>query len=59
MFGMTNSYTIFQTTMNNIFRDLITKEIIIVYLDDILIFTWILEDYHKIVCKILEVLAEH
>ena len=31
--------------MNVIFRNLIVKEIIIVYLNNILIFTWILEDY--------------
>jgi len=37
-FGMTNSLTTFQNMMNNIFQDLITKEIMIIYLDDILIF---------------------
>ena len=34
---MTNNSAIFQTMMNNIFQDLITRKIIIVYLDDILI----------------------
>jgi len=38
-FGMTNSSATFQTMMNDIFRTLIAKEIIVVYLDDILIFT--------------------
>jgi len=36
---MTNSPVIFQTMMNNIFQDLIVEDIIIVYLNDILIYT--------------------
>jgi len=31
----------------------------IVYLDNILIFTQILEKYHKAVCRVLGVLTEH
>ena len=31
----------------------------IVYLDDILIFTQILEDYQKTICKVFKVLARH
>ena len=31
----------------------------IVYLDNILILTWILKDHYKVVCRILKVLAEH
>lgn len=58
-FSMTNSLATFQTIMNNIFWDLITKSIIIIYLDNILIFTQILKEYHKIVYRVLEVLAEH
>ena len=42
--------------MNNIFQDFITKSIMIVYLDKILM---TLEEHHKIVCRVLEVLAEH
>jgi len=56
---MTNSLTIFQTIMNNIFRGLIVKEIMIMYLNDILIFTQIWEDHHKIVYRVLKILAEH
>jgi len=56
---MTNSSAIFQTMMNNIFRDLIVKGIMIVYLDNILIFTQTLENHCKAVCRILEVLAKH
>jgi len=32
-FGMTNSPTMFQTMINNIFKNLIVKEIMIVYLE--------------------------
>ena len=58
-FGMTNSPTIFQTMMNNIFRTLIAKGIIVVYLDNILIFTRTEEEHKRAVQRVLEVLAEH
>ena len=38
-FGLTNSPATFQTMMDGIFKDLISEGIIVVYLDDILIFT--------------------
>jgi len=38
-FRMTNSPATFQTMMNDIFRTLIAEGIVVVYLDDILIFT--------------------
>ena len=38
-FGITNSLAIFQMIMNNIFWDLIVEGIVVVYLDDILVFT--------------------
>jgi len=46
-FGMTNSSATFQTMMNNIFQDLIAEGIIVVYLDDILIFTRTEEEHVK------------
>ena len=54
-----NSPAIFQTIMNNIFWDLIAKKIMTIYLDDILIFIRTLEEYYKVVCKVLEILAEY
>ena len=45
--------------INNIFWDLIVENIMMVYLDDILIFTQILEEYHKVVYRVLEILAKH
>jgi len=56
---MTNSSATFQTIINNIFWDFIVKDTIIVYLDNILIFIWTLKEYYKVICKVLEVLAEH
>jgi len=44
-FGMTNSPTTFQTMMNDIFRTVIAEGIVIVYLNDILIFTKTEEEY--------------
>ena len=58
-FGMTNSPATFQTIMNDIFRTLIAKGIIVVYLDDILIFTRTEEEHKQAVWRILEVLVEH
>jgi len=45
-FRMTNSPATFQTMMNDIFRTLIAEGIVVVYLDDILIFTK-MEEEHK------------
>jgi len=58
-FGMTNSSTTFQTMMNDIFRTLIAEGIVVVYLDDILIFTRMEKEHKQAVWKVLEVLAEH
>ena len=38
-FGLTNSPATFQTMMNDIFQELITEGVVVIYLDDILIFT--------------------
>ena len=56
---MTNSPATFQTMMNDIFRDLIAKGIIVVYLDDILIFTRMEEEHAKAIRWVLQVLQEH
>jgi len=56
---MTNSLAMFQIMINDIFYNLIVKDIIIVYLDDILIFTQTLEEYYRIVSRVLEILAEY
>ena len=56
---MTNSSAIFQTMMNEIFWTVITKGIIVVYLDDILIFTKMEKEHEWAVRRVLEILAEH
>ena len=50
-FGMTNSPATFQTMMNKVFRTVIAKGIIIVYLDDILIFMKIEEEHERAVWR--------
>ena len=48
-FGLTNSLATFQTMMNDIFKALIEEGNICVYMDDILIFTEMLEHHREIV----------
>ena len=55
-FALTNSQATFQTMMNNIFQELIIKGAVVVYLNDILIFTQSLEEHRQIVQWIMEVL---
>jgi len=58
-FGMTNSPAIFQTMMNDVFRTVIVEGIVVVYLDDILIFMKIEEEHERAVWRVLEILTEH
>ena len=50
---MTNSPATFQTMMNDIFQDLIVEGIMVVYLDNILIFTRTEEEHAKAIWQIL------
>jgi len=58
-FGMTNSPATFQTMMNDIFQNLIAEGIVVVYLDDILIFTKTEEEHVQAVQWVLQVLKEN
>ena len=58
-FGMTNSPATFQTMMNDIFQNLIAKGIVVVYLDNILIFTKTKEEHAQAVWRVLQVLKEN
>jgi len=58
-FGMTNSPAIFQTMMNDIFQNLIVEGIVVVYLNDILIFTKMEEEHVQAVRWVLQVLKEN
>ena len=52
-FEITNSPAIFQTMMNDIFWNLIVEGIVVVYLDDILIFTKTEEEHAQAVRQVL------
>jgi len=58
-FGLTNCPATFQTMMDDIFEDLISEGVVVVYLDNILIFTETLEEHWKITHRILELLEKH
>jgi len=58
-FGMTNSLATFQTMMNDIFQNLIAESIVVVYLDNILIFTKTEEEHTQAVRQVLQVLKEN
>ena len=58
-FGLTNSPATFQTMMDDIFEDLITEGVVVVYLDDILIFTETLEEHRMVTCWVMELLEKH
>ena len=48
-FGLTNSPATFQAFMNHILKPLIDDGHVIVYMDDILVFTDTIEDHESIV----------
>jgi hypothetical protein len=58
-FGLTNSPATFQTMMNDIFQDLISEGVVVVYMDDILIFTETLEQHREVTRKVLEILRDY
>jgi hypothetical protein len=58
-FGLTNSPATFQTMMNEIFQDLITKGVVSIYLDEILILPNSLEEHPRITCLVLDRMCNH
>ena len=58
-FGITNLPAIFQAMMNEILRDLINKEKVAVFVDDVLVETETEEGHDKIVEEILRRLEEN
>ncbi len=58
-FGLTNSPATFQWMMNDIFRNLIGKGKVTIYLDNILIFSKDLKEHKEIVRRILQRLQEN
>src|SRR6266568_7142665 len=58
-FSLTNSPATFQTMMDNIFEELITEGVVVVYLDDILIFTETIDEHREVTRQVLEILQKH
>jgi hypothetical protein len=49
----------FQTMMNELFQNLIMEEVVLVYLNDILIFTSSIEEHQHITQLVLNQMCEH
>jgi len=58
-FGLTNSPATFQTMMNDIFKDLIDEGYVVIYMDDILVYTHTIEHHREIVTRVLAVLRKN
>jgi len=58
-FGLCNSLATFQTMMDNIFDDLIMEGVVVVYLDNILIFTETLEEHWRVTQRVMELLCKN
>src|SRR5882724_5367575 len=59
-FGLTNSPAMFQSMMNDIFKDLINEGVVTIYMDNILIFgSQMKEQHHTIIVKVLDILQKH
>src|SRR5882724_1646094 len=59
-FGLTNSLAMFQMMMNDIFRELIDEGAVVIYMDNILIFSGqTKEEHHTIVVWVLDILCRH
>ena len=58
-FGLTNSPATFQNMMHDILNELINEGKVLVYLDDILIFTKDLDEHRRLVKRVLAKLEEH
>ncbi|KAL5498599.1 hypothetical protein ACEPAH_1953 [Sanghuangporus vaninii] len=58
-FGLCNAPATFQGFMNDIFREMIHEGIVIIYLDDILIFSNDLEEHRKRTRRVFEILRQN
>ena len=52
-FGMTNSPATFQRMMDDIFQDYVRRGVLVIYMDDLCIFTESLEEHREVVRGIL------
>jgi len=58
-FGLCNLPATFQLMMNTLFQDLINQGRVVIYMDDILIFSKTLEEHSGIVKKVLKILSDN
>jgi len=58
-FGLCNSPVTFQTMMDDIFNGLITEGVVVVYLDDILIFMETLKEHWRVTWRVMELLRKN
>ena len=58
-YGLTNSSTIFQTIINHLFHNLINRSILVIYMDDLLIFTKMLEEHNLVIEEVLKILKDN
>jgi len=58
-FGITNSLATFQTIINEILRDIINKEKVVVFVDNILVRTKTKKEYDEIIEEVLRRLEKN
>jgi len=58
-FGLCNSPATFQLMMDTLFRDLINQGRVVIYMDDILIFSKTLEEHSGTVKEVLKILSNN
>ena len=58
-FGLTNSPVTFQATMNDLLRDLVVEEKVVMFIDDVMVATETEERHDEIVEEVLRRLEEN
>jgi hypothetical protein len=58
-FGLTNSPATFQSMMNELFHNLIMRGVVIIYMDNILIYTKSIDKHHTVTKEVLCILANN
>jgi hypothetical protein len=58
-FGLTNSPATFQNFMNHIFKTLIYRGVVAIYMDDILVFTKTHEQHRQVIKEVLDILPQN